>query len=301
MRAYGWTTKGKLVADEATELRTMAHRVADGDPIKHIVADLTERGVQTVTGRPWSHRTITRAVQNPRMVGLRERDGHLVADPDVEPVIDADTFERIRERMTAPERQKFTPAARKPGADTDAPALLAGLMVCGLCGGPMYAIQDDYACGSDDCPRIFIRQTMADAEVTEQVLAVITSRPWLQAMTEVAADGADHYRQQITDTDSRIVRLAAEFGNGGHPEAFDAGLTAARRTRVEAEQNLALLDATGGVPSFTEEGVVKWWAEDAPATAKREVVHAVVSRVVVQSRRAAAESGEDRIAVEWRR
>lgn len=304
MRAYGWTTQGKLVPDEAAELRTMAQRVADGDPIKHIVADLTDRGIQTVTGRPWSHRTVTRAVQNPRVVGLRERDGALVPDPDVEAALDVETWERIRERMTSPDRQKFTPAARRAGADpADAVdlALLTGIIVCAQCGGPMYTLGDDYACGADNCGRTFIRRAMADADVVEQVLAVITSGPWLQAMNEVAETGADHYRRQLVDTDRRIVRLAAEFGGGAHEEAFDAGLDEARRVQREATGSLALLEATGSVTEFTDEGIVEWWAEVASPESKRAVVHAVVSRVTVLSRKAAAEADVDRIAVEWRR
>ncbi|WP_353107847.1 recombinase family protein [Gordonia sp. (in: high G+C Gram-positive bacteria)] len=299
MRAYGWDTRGRIIDAEADELRGIAKRVADGDPIRHIVNDLRDREITTVTGKAWTHRTITRAVQNPRIVGMRLRDEQVEPDPDVAAILDMATWEKINTRLSSADRQKFTPRSRRPGADQVEQPLLAGLIFCALCGGPMYLLEGNYACGGSGCPRVFIRQTIAEAEVSEQALMVVTSPPWLQALAEVSGLGADHYRKVIEDARGRMVRLAEEFGGGGHPDAFDAGVAAARRVQAEAEKDLAVLDATGALPLLSAEAIVTWWNEDASLERKRALVSAVVAKVTVR-RTADSGSGAERIAIEWR-
>ena len=70
-RPYGWGDNGQLVDSEAAELQAMASQIIDGVPVRRVVADLTDRGVATVTGGQWAPLTVTRALTSPRMVGKR--------------------------------------------------------------------------------------------------------------------------------------------------------------------------------------------------------------------------------------
>ena len=71
-RAYGWNTDGSLNPDEAEHLRAVVKHLLDGGSLKSITKKMSDDGVPTLNGaKMWAPRTISRAVQNPRMAGLR--------------------------------------------------------------------------------------------------------------------------------------------------------------------------------------------------------------------------------------
>lgn len=265
----------------------MADRIAAGDPVKHIVADLAERGVLTVTGRTsWAPRTVTRAVQSPRMIGKVEVDGQLVDDPQFPAILDVEVWEKVRALFADESREKFRSPRRRE-------SLLSGLLSCSLCGSPMYAAAQNYGCTG--CSKVYVRRQLADTEVSERVLVRITSGPWLDAMREATALGAEYFDEQVADADGRMVVLAETFGGAGDRPAFDAGVAAARQARADAERSARMLRAVDMSKLSTPEEIVEWWADEASKDDQRAVIEAVVEKVVVEPR-----SVKDRVQIVFR-
>jgi site-specific DNA recombinase len=106
--------------------------------------DLNRRGLLSSTGKPWSPPTLRRTLASPRLAGLRvhwrneptaagkvRRIAKVVGPGTWEPILDQATHEALVALFEDPARRSQTRQARVH--------LLAGLLRCGRCGGPMYA------------------------------------------------------------------------------------------------------------------------------------------------------------------
>ena len=56
----------------------MARRVLAGETIRGLVMELNQRGVSTVTGRPWSPTVLRNLLLSPRIAGLRQHRGQVI-------------------------------------------------------------------------------------------------------------------------------------------------------------------------------------------------------------------------------
>ena len=269
-RAFGWNRDGTVNADEAETVRRIADWIADGGATKTLATQLNDEGLRTATGKPWTVQVINRALKNPRMIGHRLKDGRLIVDDTVDPILDRTQWDKVVEHLTSPDRDRFiAPKLRQ--------WLLAGKLVCGHCGSAMWlsngAARSE--CGAS------ISQAAVERDVAEYVLATITSPAWLTAVAAARDRGPDHYRETIAMADDRMRTLAEVFGAGDSEEvALMAGVEAARRVRGEAERELATLDAVGAVDALTDVEIVSWW-EGAAEVQRRAVIDVVVGRIVV--------------------
>jgi len=117
-----------VVEAEATLIREAAQRVLVGDSLYAIADDWTDRGEQTVTGARWSTTAIRTFLTRPRVAGLREHRGEIVAEAEWPAIVDRETWEQVRAVLTAPSRSKRRRSRRY---------LLTGLLRCGKCLHPL--------------------------------------------------------------------------------------------------------------------------------------------------------------------
>lgn len=128
-RPYGFEKDRVTVREaEAEHIREAAERVLGGESLTAIVRDWSERSVPTVTGTEWSTTAMKTVLKAPRVAGLREHKGEVVADAVWPEILDRQTWERVRAVLVGPSRRK-TRRSRK--------YLLTGLASCGLCGHPL--------------------------------------------------------------------------------------------------------------------------------------------------------------------
>ncbi|WP_411815648.1 recombinase family protein [Gordonia sp. SND2] len=289
-RAYGWTVDGQIIDTEADTIRRVADLVLDGTPVRAIANTLNREGITTGTGATWAIPPITRMLKNPRLIGKRDEDGHLVDNPAVPAILDEDRWVRINEILSDSDRQKHT---RKPHRKH----LLTGVCRCGVCGEPAYPSGTTVRAS---CSHVQATTAAAEAEITERLLARVTSRPWLDAVQQQIDRGSDHYRSVISMADDRIEVLAKTFGGGTtDAAAFEAGVAAAREVRAEAESSLALIDVVDRFPSLTDEDVVRWWADEStPLEDRRALIASVIDHVDILPLRES--SDRDRFVVHWR-
>jgi Recombinase/Recombinase zinc beta ribbon domain len=125
--------------DRAPVIRRLFELAADGVPDTAIARLLNREGHRTRGGHPWNRRAVQDHVTNAwhagRVVYRRGKADQEVFDGHHTPLVDPDTFDRIRaarpERDHGRDRHKLgRPARRHP---------LARLAVCGECGSAMYS------------------------------------------------------------------------------------------------------------------------------------------------------------------
>jgi site-specific DNA recombinase len=177
-------------------------RLDGGESLTGIRKSLNDRGVRTKAAAPWANSTVRYIAMNPAYAGLRARhvghggelstraskilDGVEAKWP---PLVDADKFWRVYNRLADPARVKTKP--HRPGG-----RLLAGVVSCGECGSKLTTRlrnpgqrqrADIYACREKSCTGIY--QPDLDAYV-EKVMVAWLSDPATAAALQRGGDEA---------------------------------------------------------------------------------------------------------------
>jgi DNA invertase Pin-like site-specific DNA recombinase len=118
-----------VLPEEAGVIRSAARDILElGISLKAVARDLRDRRVPTVTGAAWSAETLREVLIKPATAGLAVRAGELAEAP-WEPILDRETWEAVRDKLTDPARRTNLARANEPAW------LLSGIAVCGECGG----------------------------------------------------------------------------------------------------------------------------------------------------------------------
>lgn len=214
--------------------------------------------------------------------------GDMVAKGDWVPIVSRDTSLAIRRLLDAPGRKRTGRERRH---------LLSSILVCGRCGAPMSGYTDRrdgkrrYACcsqpGLDRCGRLTVIADPVDEAVVEAVLAALS-------------DAKIRSRQRTNRDDGKVARAEDELaGIRAERDEYAQDAAAGRITRAEwmivrdglterqrrAERALgSRLDQArtvlADVPMVQGE-LYQWW-NDAPLKRQRDVLRAVIEKVVVQ-------------------
>lgn len=127
--------------DEAEEIVKAADAILGGVSLRGVVQDLRERGVPTVTGRPWNTATVKDLLVRPRTAGLMVNQGQVVGTAPWDPIIPEETWKALVAKLTHPDRTNTPgPAAKWFGS---------GIYRCGCpgCGNPLYVIRPKSGAG----------------------------------------------------------------------------------------------------------------------------------------------------------
>ncbi|MET4781849.1 recombinase family protein [Glaciihabitans sp. UYNi722] len=124
--------------DEVALVEEATRRLLDLDEsLYSIVKSWVQRGTVTrvsktkPNGTTWRHSALRAALTNQALIGLNS-----AGVPAWDPIIDVDTFERLKDKLIDPRRVAMNPDGRKSAKY----ALGGGLVVCGWCGKPLSAI-----------------------------------------------------------------------------------------------------------------------------------------------------------------
>jgi DNA invertase Pin-like site-specific DNA recombinase len=128
-RCFGYTSDGyQLVDAEAAEVRAIYDRFLAGVPLGAITRDLNQRGVPTITGKPWIPSTIRGILSRARYTGLVVHRGEILTDVTGQwpTIVDEATWRRSVRLLRDP--------ARRTSTGNRAEALLSGIARCAVCG-----------------------------------------------------------------------------------------------------------------------------------------------------------------------
>lgn len=224
IRCYGYNPDGMTIReDEAAEIKRLADAVICGQSLRSLALEMNERGVPTVKGGRWASSHLRSMLLRPRLAGLREHRGKIVAKGQWPAIIDKETHEAVKAVLEDPRRRSGGSGRRGPVPTS----LGTGLYVCAVCGEPRLRLGRSnarravYKCGNIDTSQKQGHVTRVadklDAYVEGALLELISRPGVVEAMCAVVdtddAELAALRTEQITIR-PRLNKAATRYAAG---------------------------------------------------------------------------------------
>jgi site-specific DNA recombinase len=303
-RPFGWQAD-KITLDpaESALVREAVADVLDGVGLREIVRRWNDAGVTTARGNEWDHRALRQMLKQPRLAGWRVHKGEVARDGSGahvrgvwQPLVDDDTYERLRGVMSARSGSGGRRGAHK--------YLLSGLARCGVCGGRMYGAVTPtghtYSCRGGNGRTTSHSLTIAGLMTDETVAAVVVGRLALGGPLDAPPapewPGAD----RLAAIPPKIAEVMAAY-SAGHLSGAVAfpQVTALEREQaelaVEHEEWRARNAPTAGP---TQVDPAMFDVLDLPR--RRAVCQRLLEAVVIAPSQRGARWSEDRITYVWK-
>lgn len=286
-RPFGWADdRRSLHPVEAPLLLEAIQRVLSGETVRAICLDWNKRGLATpqagrrdvkVSSDPrWTAQALLRMLINPRLKGVRALRGAEVATGEWEPIIDANTFERL----TAVLQRK-----RMPSHTNVRKYLLPGFLFCGSCAAPMRAHSKAqgvrYTCNTDQggCGK---RSTTA-APVDDIVRDFVMERADPKRVGRMRQGGGSSREATALRTldaaRTRLDDIAAKWGAGELSDReYEIAREAARSTLEDAEKTYTNLTGDVVAASLITPDLPERW-ETLTLDQQRTIISAFIERV----------------------
>lgn len=326
-RAFGWRWAhgdGRRVADTLEEAeaglirRTAAEIVAqDGASWGKIADSWNAEGLRSPQGRAWTKQTVKQVMMSPRLAGWIVHKGQIATHSqtgmllrgEFPPILDDETYEAVL-RAAAPDARGVTRAQ-----DEVRRHLLAGLVVCGLCGAKMDGnVRDDrgsvrhyYACkrgsrhtpeGDSACGKVSISGVGLDELITDLVL------PLLEEATRAASRSADlpHSKRLIEIADIRAELLRSHRNGDLSPEVVFPEITELQREAGALRDDQERWLRAQGTARRSAGLNRKRWEQQLTMSERRQLIGSVLQVVEIApaSRRTGRTFDHTRASPVWR-
>lgn len=303
-RPYGYKKGGmELEPVESKRARQAVDRVLAGESVRQIALDFNRRGWLSSSGREWTVTAMRTMLAGPRLAALRVHRGEVIGDAVWPALVTKEEHEKLLAAARHPrERKRGRPPAR----------LLAGLLVCGECGGKLHSsghtdIGRRYLCGvgasTERCGRVAIAARQLEEIVTEAALTVLDSPAVRRARKSRAARGrrGPDAAAQLAEIESDLEALAEDHGAGriGRREWIAArdALTA-RATTLRSELERQVEDKT--VATLRGAPHVRAAFAELDTDGQRAVLSTVIDQIVIARAARSSVFDASRIDVRWR-
>jgi DNA invertase Pin-like site-specific DNA recombinase len=288
-RGYGYTITGDPIEEEFKILNEIGDRILGewdgwtpeqrkkidlevGESLNSIAEDLERRKVPTVTGAPWSGRSVGSVVSKPSVAGLRAHKGEIVGVAVWPAAIPRPRWERICERL----------AMRAGDTDLTLQRWLSGVLRCSLCthmlsgshgnGGPRYWCDRK----GGGCGKIAVKASFIEDEVERQVLDLLAMPKILEQLRTVADNEVtDDARKELAADEAQLKEMARAYARR---EVTFAEYKEARgiiEARVKESRALLHSRAPMVLRRLLAGDVAAGWKKLAPVD-RREVVLALI-------------------------
>lgn len=293
---FDWSA---LIPEEVELINEAVRRVLTGESTFAISRDWRGRGVKTPTGKPWQFDALKRVLTNARMVGKREYGGTLLDLEDVPPILDMETWERVREALVT----------RKPRIGRRETYQLTNIGVCGLCDKPLVGGSDSrskrptYVCRKrpkepNACGRVNATLSYVDDLVAEQVSEFLNDRPCVLKLLRQHAKGAElealHARQEELNESLVVLDSALNPSPGKSRMPLDRYWAQVEDIEDERALIQRKLAVTREAALLTETLNVEWtpelWAEQTLEW-RRSILRLVTERIELHRPTKAARPG----------
>lgn len=269
---------------EADIIRALAARALAGESMPSLVRWLDEQDIRTVTGKPWRTPTVRNMLLSYRNRGIREHQGQPMGPATWEPIIDSDTGDRLRRKLTDPSR-RTNRAARS--------YLLSGLCRCEGCGTTMVTGRGHdgrrYLCrsGADfgGCGKRSIAAPSAEQIVAEMVLIRLDSPDLHDALAGRVRDdeAAQALYEQIDADTAKLNELTDMWANNElDREQWTRAKAVIEQRRTQARQRLSHMSGTRDLDAYIGQGdALRAQWESMNLDRQRAVVKAVLDHVEI--------------------
>jgi DNA invertase Pin-like site-specific DNA recombinase len=303
VRPFGFEPDGITVRpSEATEIVKWADAILAGVSLRQILLDIRTRKVPTVTGAPWSSRTVRDILMRARNAGLAVHKGAVVGQAPWPPIMPEDTWRAVCAMLTDPARRQ------SPG---NTPRWLGSLLYrCGICGDicrvhAVRAVGGQYRCqGSPHLARSAVR---VDEFVTEVVTSRLARSDAADLLTPPASkvDNADLRREAaaLRELLDEQARLHARGVIDSRQLAAGSAELRSRLARVEGQlADGAARDPLDGIAGRTDAARV-WAGLDLGR--RRAILASLVTVTLLSARPGRQADGgyfdSDSISFDWHR
>jgi site-specific DNA recombinase len=210
IRAFGYERDGVTIREEeAAIVHEMAQAILDGKSLSSIARDLQARGIPTVRGGDWNTRSVWSTLTGPRIAGLRRYRGEVVGPATWPAILDMETWNAVRERISD----------RARGGSNKLVRWLTGALWCSLCGhrltgataSPKHRQPARYWCATTQggCGKICVAASRAEAEVERRLLDYLENPDVFRALAAVASgESMDEVRAQVAEDERQLKDLA---------------------------------------------------------------------------------------------
>jgi site-specific DNA recombinase len=266
----------------AAELLLPRPGTPGGKSLNYVVAWANDQGAVAPSGKPWRPPNFRQMLLSPGIAGLRYYHGTEVAKGTWEPILDKQTWERLRARFDA-NRQPGRPPVH----------LLSGLVVCGRCGYRMHAKYSragrQLACrtrpGAPNCGRVTIMAEPVETLVSERILDRLQGDGLAKALAVLGDGKVDAAAQELADAETARDEIEEWHRTGAikgdawlrmHGPAEER-VTKARRALAAQTGRSVLAD----LPPDAEDLRSWWYDDDTTTEERRAVVAACLEKIVI--------------------
>jgi len=142
-----------VVPEQAAAIRFAAEKVLAGWSLTNIARELRARGVRGAFGGKIGTDQVRNMVTLPTVAGLRAHQGRIVGDGIWPAILDRDTWEACRDKLSRQRRVRKAnggdyPVNGKPRTAGRRYLLTGGLTVCGVCRAPMVGAMKQFRAGT---------------------------------------------------------------------------------------------------------------------------------------------------------
>jgi DNA invertase Pin-like site-specific DNA recombinase len=267
-----------IVPEEAELIREAARRVLEeGASLTSIAHDWNREQVATPNGGAWYTSQVRRLLSSPRIAGLREHHGEVVAEGTWPPILDRQTWEVLRARIEG----RALPQGRPHKY-----LLSGGLLRCGYCQQAMSGATHksrgkiEYRClpvpGPERCGKITVTAGPVDALVAEQVALRLD-----RYQPPAASNGQEReLMAQLQADQARLVEVGQAFADGSIPRATMVAAVERLEQRIGATSR-RLARTTTVVPVGGAQAIRQAWATRSMAW-RRQLLRTVIDHVEVR-------------------
>jgi DNA invertase Pin-like site-specific DNA recombinase len=275
-RPYGWDDDRVTVRpDEAAVVRAAAEMLVAGNSVKAIVRALNAAGATNTLGRPWRDVTVRTMLLRPRNAGLCTYHGEVIGPGRWEPILDHDTWERVRVTLTDPARRTT------PGTAARVHLLTGGIASCAVCGAPLRIgkgkaykgkSKDVYRCSANSC--VSRDKGLLDMFVSAVVCERLSRADAVDLLAREESPAATKARADVEKLRSRLSVAAADYADGTINAEQLRTITARIRPRIDAAERLipASTPDVGALEHLvgTEDVHARWEALD--VSVRRQII-----------------------------
>jgi DNA invertase Pin-like site-specific DNA recombinase len=304
-RPYGYEADKRTVRPEEAEvIRECARRAIAGESLRSICNALNERGIVTVTGKPWTSQTLRRMLMSPRLSGQRTHHNEIVAKAEWPAIITPRQTQQLRAKLGDPDRRTNRVSQRY---------LLTRLLRCSHCGGklvgrPRADGTRRYVCASGPgfggCGKTTVIADPVELFVAEAVLHRLETPRLSEAMKREPDDakGAE-WQAEIERRQAQLEELAALWADGeitrgewrAARDPIEKRLTTAKKKLAAANRATVLLPFLDDMKRLRQQ----WQTMD--LSRQHQVVVAALQYVEVRpARRGYNRFDESRLRPVWR-
>lgn len=294
-RPYGWNPTGTVKKAEADVVRKIARRIIAGESLRGICTDLTNKGILSPSGKPWSKTMLRHIVTRERNAGLLVRHGVIVGEGDWKPILDRGTWEQVRAILADPARKTTTSSAAKH--------LLSGIARCDVCGGSIRASMNrtiaSYRCAEKAC--VSRNREDVDTLVNGVIVGKLSRADARDLLNPARTDESKAGGLLLEELQARLDVAADDYADGKIDARQLERITHRLRPKIEAAKVQArTVDDSPLLAGLVGPGDVQARWDALPLTRRRAVVDLLVEIRIHRAQQGARTFDPESVEITWK-